>query len=144
LPLPAGRCASKLAGVEHTQLSQYLGVLMALVLALAMAGGMVGLSTLLGRRGRTSPAKDSAYECGMIAVGPGTVRYSVKFYLVAMLFVLFDVETVFLYPWAVVYGELLREPGLGDVILGGTLTFLGVLAIGYLYALKKGAFDWKT
>ncbi len=78
----------------------------------------------------------------MIPVGDGAPRFAVKFYLVAMLFILFDIEVVFLYPWAVVSKEFLRtHPGL---ILGSMLSFLGVLFIGYLYALKKRAFDWKN
>jgi NADH-quinone oxidoreductase subunit A len=78
----------------------------------------------------------------MVPVGPGGTRFSVKFYLVAMLFILFDIEVVFLYPWAVVYREMLVTHA--NLIFGAMLTFLGVLFVGYLYALKKGAFDWKS
>jgi NADH-quinone oxidoreductase subunit A len=80
----------------------------------------------------------------MIPVGEGRARLSVKFYLVAMLFILFDIEVVFLYPWAVVYGEMLRDVTTRNLILGAMLSFLGVLAVGYLYAVKKRAFDWRT
>jgi NADH-quinone oxidoreductase subunit A len=66
----------------------------------------------------------------------------VKFYLVAMLFILFDIEVVFLYPWAVVYKEMLRENA--NLIFGSMITFLGILLVGYIYALKKGAFDWQS
>ena len=76
---------------------------MLLVLAITATGGMIVFSTLLGKRGRGSKIKDTAYECGMIPVGEGSTRLSVKFYLVAMLFILFDIEVVFMYPWAVVY-----------------------------------------
>jgi len=112
------------------------------LLAVAFSFGMLILSVLLGKKGKRTPIKDTPYECGMVPVGEGSTRLSVKFYLVAMLFILFDVEVVFLYPWAVVYKTMLKEsPGL---ILGSMLTFLAVLLVGYVYALKKGAFDWKS
>ncbi|HEU0039850.1 MAG TPA: NADH-quinone oxidoreductase subunit A, partial [Verrucomicrobiae bacterium] len=96
----------------------------------------------LGKRGQRSAIKDTAYECGMIPVGQGGSRLSVRFYLVAMLFILFDIEVVFLYPWAVVYRDMLPEHA--NLILGSMVSFLGILFVGYLYALKKGAFDWKA
>ncbi|MDW8310730.1 MAG: NADH-quinone oxidoreductase subunit A, partial [Verrucomicrobiales bacterium] len=77
-------------------------------------------------------------------VGEGRVRLSVKFYLVAMLFILFDIEVVFMYPWAVVYADMLRDVTTRNLILVAMLSFLGVLAVGYLYAVKKRAFDWRT
>jgi NADH-quinone oxidoreductase subunit A len=79
----------------------------------------------------------------MLPVGEGNTRMSVKFYLVAMLFILFDIEVVFLYPWAVIYKEMLRVPAMRNSILFSMICFLGVLFVGYLYALKKRAFDWK-
>ena len=79
-------------------------------LAVLFAAGVLLLSVALGKRGRRSPIKDTAYECGMMPVGKGSARLSVRFYLVAMLFILFDVEVVFLYPWAVVYRSLLADP----------------------------------
>ena len=78
----------------------------------------------------------------MVPVGEGTARMSVKFYLVAMLFILFDIEVVFLFPWAVVYRDMLQENA--NLILGSMLSFLGVLFVGYVYALKRQAFDWKS
>src|SRR5216117_12609 len=86
--------------MDQSQFSQYLAVLMLFVLAVAAPGGMIVLSHLLGKRGQRSAIKDTAYECGMIPVGQGSSRLSVRFYLVAMLFILFDIEVVFLYPWA--------------------------------------------
>ena len=77
----------------------------------------------------------------MLPVGDARERFSVKFYLVAMVFILFDVEAVFLYPWAVIYRTMLRESG--GAILGAMVSFLGILFVGYLHALKKGAFDWR-
>ena len=128
--------------MEQSQFSQYLAVLMLSVLAVAAPGGMIVLSHLLGKRGQPSAIKDTAYECGMIPVGQGSSRLSVRFYLVAMLFILFDIEVVFLYPWAVVYRDMLREHA--NLILGSMVSFLGILFVGYIYALKKGAFDWKA
>jgi NADH-quinone oxidoreductase subunit A len=126
----------------ESQLWQYVAVLMLLVLAVAATGGMIAISTLLGKRGTRSKIKDTAYECGMIPVGEGSTRLSVKFYLVAMLFILFDIEVIFLYPWAVVYKDMLVEDA--NLILGSMISFLGILFVGYIYALKKGAFDWKS
>jgi NADH-quinone oxidoreductase subunit A len=100
------------------------------------------MSVVLGQKGKRPPVKDTPYECGMIPLGEGSTRLSVKFYLVAMLFILFDIEVVFLYPWAVIYREMLKESG--GAILGAMLSFLGILLVGYLYALKKRAFDWKS
>ncbi len=130
--------------MEQSQLSQYLAVLMLVGLAIAATGGMLGMSVLMGKRGRRSRAKDTAYECGMIPVGEGSTRLSVRFYLVAMLFILFDIEVVFLYPWAVVYKAMLADPATRNLILGSMVSFLGILFVGYLYAVKKGAFDWKS
>jgi NADH-quinone oxidoreductase subunit A len=124
------------------QLQQYLPVLMLGALAVLFTGGMLVGSVLLGKSAKRSQIKDTAYECGMIPVGPGSTRLSVKFYLVAMLFILFDIEVVFLYPWAVVYKEMLRTNA--AVILGAMLSFLGVLFIGYVYVLKKKALDWRV
>ena len=112
--------------------------------AAGFAGTTLAVSVLFGWRGRRSRIKDTAYECGMLPVGEGSTRMSVKFYLVAMLFILFDIEVVFMYPWAVVYRDLLKDPATRNLILSAMLSFLGVLFIGYVYALKKRAFDWKS
>jgi len=114
------------------------------LLAVSFAFGVLIISVLLGVKGKRSRAKDMAYECGMIPVGEGNTRMSVKFYLVAMLFILFDIEVVFLYPWAVVYKEMLANPEMKNWIFGSMLSFLLILFVGYIYALKKGAFDWKS
>ena len=112
------------------------------LVAIAFAFGTLVFSVAVGKRGKRTRIKDTAYECGMLPVGEGNTRLSVKFYLVAMLFILFDIEVIFLFPWAVVYRELLAvRPNL---IFGSMLTFLGILFVGYLYALKKRAFDWKS
>jgi NADH-quinone oxidoreductase subunit A len=130
--------------MEQSQFRQYIGVLMLLGLAIAAPFGMIMLSALLGKRGRTSKIKDTAYECGMIPIGEGSSRMSVKFYLVAMLFILFDIEVVFMYPWAVVYKAMLGDPATRNMILGSMVSFLGILFVGYIYAVKKKAFDWKS
>jgi NADH-quinone oxidoreductase subunit A len=127
--------------VDDSQLLQYAPVLILLLVALLFAFGTLGVSVLFGARGKRNRSKDTAYECGMLPVGEGNTRMSVKFYLVAMLFILFDIEVVFLYPWAVVYRDMLKTNA--DLILGSMVSFLGILFIGYLYALKKKAFDWK-
>ena len=110
-----------MAPVETTQIEQYLPVLMLGALAVLFTGGMLVGSVLLGKSARTNKVKDTAYECGMIPIGAGNTRLSVKFYLVAMLFILFDVEVVFLYPWAVVYKDMLRDNA--GLILGAMLSF---------------------
>ena len=127
---------------QDSQLTQYLPVLMLAVLAVAFAFGILILSVIVGKKGRRSRIKDTAYECGMLPVGEGSARLSVKFYLVAMLFILFDIEVVFLYPWAVVYKAMLKQDA--NLIFGSMISFLAILFVGYVYALKKRAFDWKS
>jgi NADH-quinone oxidoreductase subunit A len=124
------------------QLTQYLPVLMLGILAIVFSAGMLIGSVILGKKGKRPPVKDTPYECGMLPIGAGSSRFSLKFYLVAMLFILFDIEVVFLYPWAAIYRDMLKEnPGM---ILGAMLSFLGILFVGYIYAVKKRAFDWKS
>ena len=123
------------------QLIQYLPVLILLGVAVAFAAGNLIVSKLVGKRAKSNPTKDSPYECGMLAEGEGSSRMSVKFYLVAMLFILFDIEVVFLFPWAVVYKDMLSQNA--DLIFGSMISFLGILLVGYIYAVKKNAFDWK-
>lgn len=127
--------------MEQPQLEQYLPVLMLGIVAVLFTAFMLVGSVILGKKGRRSKIKDTAYECGMLPIGPGTARMSIKFYLVAMLFILFDIEVVFLYPWAVVYKQMLAENA--SLILWSMLSFLGILFVGYIYAVKKQAFDWK-
>jgi len=117
---------------------------MLFVLAVIITGGMLVGSVLLGKLGRRNRAKDVAYECGMIPIGSGTARLSVKFYVVAMLFILFDIEVVFMYPWAVVFRDMLKNAATANSIFFAMISFLGILFIGYVYALKKRAFDWKN
>ena len=129
---------------QPSQLAQYIPVLFLLAAAVGFAGGTLLVSVLLGKFAKTSKAKDAAYECGKEPIGEGSSRFSVKFYLVAMLFILFDIEVVFMYPWAVVYRSMLAEHATRNLILGSMVSFLGILFAGYIYALKKKAFDWKS
>jgi NADH-quinone oxidoreductase subunit A len=122
-------------------LQDYLPILLQVIVAIGFASVALLMSILVGRVGRRNPTKDSAYECGMIPQGEKQPRFSVKFYLVAMLFILFDIEIVFLYPWAVVYRDYIAQSGLA--ILGSMVGFLTILMVGFLYAIKKGALDWK-
>ena len=115
---------------------EYLPVLLFLVAAIAFAAGTLTLSTFIVPR-RKTPEKQSAYECGVDPVGNARARFSVKFYLVAVLFILFDIEAVFLYPWAVTFRQL-GLYGLVEMIL-----FILILLVGYLYLIKKRALEWE-
>jgi NADH-quinone oxidoreductase subunit A len=121
-------------------LSEYLPVLIQILTATGLAASMLILSVLLGKSGKQTAIKNSAYECGMLPIGEGQPRFSVKFYMVAMLFVLFDIEVVFMYPWAVVFRDMI---GAYPVMFWSMLSFAGILLAAYLYALKKGALNWK-
>jgi len=135
---------SRMEQTHPSQLEQYIPVLMLLAAAIGFAGGTLMISVLLGKYGKRTKAKDTAYECGKDPIGEGGARFSVKFYLVAMLFILFDIEVVFLYPWAVVYRDMLADHATRNLVLGSMISFLGILFAGYLYALQKKAFDWKS
>lgn len=120
---------------------QYLPVLLQILIACGFAAVVLVLSVIFGRSARRSAAKDIPYECGMTPVGEGSPRFSVKFYLVAMLFVLFDIEVVFMYPWAVQFRDLITT---SPVALTSMAGFAGVLVVAYAYALRKGALSWKS
>jgi NADH-quinone oxidoreductase subunit A len=121
-------------------LSEYLPVLLQILVAILFATSALGVSVLVGKSGRRTPAKDTAYECGMIPQGERQPRFSVKFYLVAMLFILFDIEIVFMYPWAVAYRDAIKQ---SSVIFWSMLGFITSLMVGYAYAVKKGALDFR-
>jgi NADH-quinone oxidoreductase subunit A len=121
-------------------LREYLPILLQIIVALLFAGSALLVSVLVGKRGKRTRAKDTAYECGMLPQGEGHPRFSVKFYLVAMLFILFDLEIVFMYPWAVVYRDAIKQGGL---IFWSMLSFISILMVGYVYALKKGALEFE-
>jgi NADH-quinone oxidoreductase subunit A len=116
--------------------SEYLPVLLFLIAAIIFAVGTLTLSTFIVPRRRNS-VKNAAYECGVDPVGDARQRVTVKFYLVAVLFILFDIEAVFLYPWAVTFRQL-GLYGLIEMIL-----FIVILMVGYLYLIKKRALEWE-
>ena len=119
----------------------YLPILLQAIVAVGFAASALIVSIVLGKAGKRTAVKDTAYECGMLPIGNAQPRFSVKFYLVAMLFILFDLEIVFMYPWALVYKDMIRQ---GTTILWSMLSFVGILTVGYVYALKKGALSWKN
>lgn len=118
----------------------YLPILIQALLAAVIAGTVIGASHFFGQRSKKNAIKDSAYECGIQSEGAPHTRFSVKFYLTAMLFIIFDIEVVFLIPWTFVYREFLSQH---IAILGPILFFLGVLVLGLVYEVKKGALDWE-
>ena len=115
---------------------EYVPVLVMLIFAVLFAGANLGLSFVLGAKGGTNPVKEAAYECGMPPITEAHQRFSVKFYLVAILFVLFDIEVVFLYPWAVYFDAL------PAFLFFEMLVFIGILFLGWWYVIRKGAVDW--
>ncbi|MBN9659534.1 MAG: NADH-quinone oxidoreductase subunit A [Acidobacteria bacterium] len=116
-------------------LEAYFPVLVQVILAAAVAAGLLGAGVLLGKRVKNK-VKDTPYECGITPTGSAKERFSVKFYLVAMLFILFDIEAIFLYPWAVVYREL-KLFGFFEMLL-----FIGLVLAGFFYIWKKGVLNW--
>ena len=116
-------------------LQDYAPVLLHFLIVSGLAAAIIGLSALVGPKLRNA-VKLAPYECGIAPVGTARERFSVKFYLVAMLFILFDVEVIFFFPWAIVFREL---GWFGFIEMG---TYVGILMAGYIYAWKKGALDW--
>ena len=124
-------------------LQQYFPVLLQLMIATGFAVTTLLLSVALGKSAQRNSVKDSPYECGMLPLGESQPRFSVKFYLVAMLFVIFDIEVVFMYPWAVTFRDFLAR-GQAAMVFWSMSGFVGILLVAYLYALKKGALNWKS
>jgi NADH-quinone oxidoreductase subunit A len=118
-----------------TYAESYLPVLVQLLIAMALAAGLLSVSYLLGKRIRNR-VKDTPYECGVTPIGSARERFSVKFYLVGMLFILFDIEAIFLYPWAVVYRELKM------FAFVEMLVFIALVLVGFYYVWAKGALNW--
>lgn len=119
--------------------SSYVPLLVMIIVAAVLAIGMVGASFVLGPK-KPTPYKETSYECGMTPVGSARERFPIKFYLIAMLFIVFDIETIFLYPWAVTYRNL--PHALKVFELTEMAIFVVILFIGYFYILGKGALDW--
>lgn len=119
---------------------EYLPILIQVILGVTLAGVILLASHLLGQRARKNKIKDSAYECGVPVGGQTRTRFSVKFYVTAMLFILFDIEVVFLIPWSLAFRDFVS---VGIPILLPGLFFLGVLVLGLFYEVRKGALDWE-
>lgn len=123
-------------------LSDYLPILLMFVVAAGFAVTNILLSRVIGQR-KSTRTKLMPYECGKDPVGSARERFSVKFYLIAMIFILFDIEVIFLIPWAVVFKTLATpQYGLGRLLYVEMMLFVALLLAGYVYVVKKGAFDW--
>ena len=116
-------------------LDNYGSLLLMFVLAAGLSGALLVVSALVGRHKRTRE-KDQPYECGIRPTGDAREPFSVQFYMVALLFILFDIEAIFLYPWALVYHSL-KVFGFVEMVL-----YIMILLAGYIYLWKKGALDW--
>lgn len=121
-------------------LLDYLPVLIQILIAVGMGVGILFASHLFGQRATAGKIKDSPYECGLAANTKGETRYSVKFYVTAMLFILFDIDVVFLIPWVLTHRDLVAA---GIPILGPMLFFTFILVAGLIYELKSGALEWE-
>jgi NADH-quinone oxidoreductase subunit A len=128
-----------MAAAESQSLSTYLPALVQIVLGLSIPAIILIVSHVFGQRAKGNYIKDKAYECGLPMEGKPHPRFAVKFYVTAMLFILFDIEVVFLVPWALVYREFLAA---GIAITAATAIFLGVLVLGLAYEFKRGALEW--
>jgi len=118
-------------------LDNYGSLLLMFVLAAGLAGALITVSSLVGKHKR-SPEKDQPYECGIRPTGDAREPFSVHFYMVGLIFILFDIEAIFLYPWALVYHDL-KVFGFVEMLL-----YIIILLVGYIYLWKKGALDWNT
>ncbi|MGB8510481.1 MAG: NADH-quinone oxidoreductase subunit A [Pyrinomonadaceae bacterium] len=122
-------------------LTAYVPILLMFLVAVGFAGGNVLLSQFVGQR-KATRTKTMPYECGKDPVGSARERFSVKFYLIAMIFILFDIELIFMMPWAVVFKKLTLEDGLGQLAYVEMMLFVALLLVGYIYVWKKGLFEW--
>lgn len=118
-------------------LDNYGSLLLMFVLAAGLAGALITVSSIIGKHKR-SPEKDMPYECGIRPTGDAREPFSVHFYMVGLIFILFDIEAIFLYPWALVYHKL-NVFGFVEMLL-----YIIILLVGYIYLWKKGALDWNT
>jgi NADH-quinone oxidoreductase subunit A len=126
--------------VDSSHLTSYIPVLVLLILAGGMSLAIGALATYLGPK-RIFPIKETAFECGSPTTGDPHSRHSVKFYLVALLFIVFDVESVFIYPWGALLHDFYAE-GLGWFAYVEMLSFMATLALGLVYVWRKGALEW--
>ncbi len=119
----------------------YVAIVLTLVLSTGLVGAILVMNSILGPKVLTG-AKSESFECGNLPAEPTRKRFSVKFYVVAIFFVVFDIEAIFLIPWAVSYRDLLNDPVYASIALAEVLLFVGVLAMGLWYVWRKGALDW--
>jgi NADH-quinone oxidoreductase subunit A len=124
------------------ELRDYLPILLMFIVAAGFAVSNILLSQLVGQR-KATRTKLMPYECGKDPVGSARERFSVKFYLIAMIFILFDIEVIFLVPWAVVFKSLVAE-GLSTLAYAEMMLFVLLLLVGYIYVVRKGAFEWSN
>lgn len=122
------------------EIADYYPILIQISIAASIGAVVLIASNIFGQRGTSTAIKDSPYECGMLAEGSGHARFAVKFYVTAMLFILFDIEVVFLIPWVLVFREFLAA---NLPIILPVFFFLFVLVLGLFYELKKGAIEWE-
>lgn len=131
--------------MSESGLHAYAPLLLHLLIATALAGLLLVLSAAVGWR-RPNKAKQQAYECGMTPTGDARQPFSVRWYVVGMVFLLFDVEAIFFYPWALIFRDMVRDKvthGLGMYGFVEMMVYIAILLVGYVYLLKKGALDWK-
>lgn len=129
--------------MSESGLQAYVPLLLYLLIALVLAGALTAVSVLVGWR-RPTRAKQQAYECGMEPTGDAREPFSVKFYLVAMVFILFDVEAIFLYPWAYIFRDMIKmSKSFGIYGFVEMMLYIAILLVGYFYLWKKGALDWQ-
>jgi NADH-quinone oxidoreductase subunit A len=131
----SGRYYSNVTKMQSSYLDNYAGLLLMFILACGLAGAIIVLSAFIGRHKR-SREKDQPYECGIRPTGDAREPISVQFYMVALVFILFDIEAIFLYPWALVYHDL-KLFGFVEMVL-----YIIILLAGYIFLWKKGALDW--
>jgi NADH-quinone oxidoreductase subunit A len=126
---------------SYPYLWNYVPLILQILVALGLAGGMVGASFFIGKH-KNSRTKAGPYECGMDPIGDARGRFTVRFYMVAMLFILFDVEAVFMLPWAVIFRRLPKITGSAMFGFYEMLVYIGFVAVGLFYVWKKGILDW--
>jgi len=119
----------------------YIAIAMTMALAVGIVGAILVLNAVLGPK-RLTGSKSEPFECGNLPADTSRKRFGVKYYVVAIFFVVFDIEAVFLFPWAVMYRDLLESPVYASIALAEALLFIGVLGVGLWYVWKKGALDW--
>jgi NADH-quinone oxidoreductase subunit A len=120
----------------------YVSILTVLAVAVFVAGAIFVINTVLGPK-RKNAVKSAAFECGSEPIGSARHRFSVKFYLVAIFFIVFDIESVFLYPWAALFRDMIVEPGIGWATFAEMFVFIGILGAGLAYVWRRGALDWE-